>query len=161
MNLRPYQAAGLDSIRAAYARGAQRVLYVAPTGSGKTVCFSFIARNAAGKGNRVCIAVHRRELLKQTSEKLEHAHGRISAGLSAKRGELIQVASVQTLVNRLDAYQFDLIIIDEAHHATAGSWKKIINKYIDYMQSPMEDLIGLRQLNFLWTMGGNVSSAML
>jgi len=126
MQLRPYQSAAFDSIRACYARGVRRALYVAPTGSGKTVTFAYIARNAAAKNNRVCIGVHRRELLKQTSEKLEHSHGRISAGLSERRDELIQVASVQTLVNRLDAYQFDLIIIDEAHHSTASTYMRII-----------------------------------
>lgn len=38
---------------------------------------------------------------------------------------------------------------------------KAINKYIEYMESPLEDMLKFRQLNFLWTMGFNLSSAAL
>jgi superfamily II DNA or RNA helicase len=40
---------------------------------------------------------------------------------------MVQVASVQTLVRRLDDFRPDLIVIDEAHHGTAGSWRKVID----------------------------------
>ena len=125
MNLRPYQAQAVDQIRDAYRRGVRRPLYTAPTGSGKTVLFSYIARNAAARGKRVCILVHRRELLLQTCAKLETPCGKIAPGYSRTR-DLIQVATVQTLVNRLDKYQFDLLVIDEAHHATASTWMRVI-----------------------------------
>ena len=45
-------------------------------------------------------------------------------------GDPVQVASVQTLVKRLDRMpEQDLIIIDEAHHSTAGSWSKILKHF--------------------------------
>ena len=45
----------------------------------------------------------------------------------------IQIASVQTLVRRLVTNTFNphYIIIDEAHHAAAGSWRKIIEHFKD------------------------------
>lgn len=127
MILREYQQRGVDQIRARFAAGVRRVLYTAPTGSGKTVLFAYIARGAAAKDKRVCILVHRRELVLQTCAKLEHPHGVIAAGFPADPRQTIQVASVQTLINRLGQYpQFDLIVCDEAQHARAASWETIL-----------------------------------
>jgi DNA repair protein RadD len=129
--LRDYQERGIADIRAAYAAGAQSVLYVLPTGGGKTVVFSFIARAALERRKRTAILVHRDKLLKQASRALSACgvpHGLIAPGHTPTR-DLVQVASVQTLVHRLHRYDFDLLIPDEAHHATAGSWLKIAAAY--------------------------------
>ena len=128
--LRPYQAGeqGILGIRAAFNRGARLVLYVLPTGGGKTVVFSFCARAAAAKGSRVGILVHRDALLQQASRSLSDcgvAHGIIAPGHSETR-DLVQVASVHTLVRRIARYRFDFLVMDEAHHATAGTWSKIL-----------------------------------
>lgn len=127
--LRPYQDRGIANIRAAYASGSRSVLAVAPTGSGKTVMFSFVSAAAAKLGRRVAILVHRDSLLTQASRSLTECgveHGIIAPGHSTTT-DAIQIASVQTLVRRLDRYQaFDLLVVDEAHHATAGTWLKII-----------------------------------
>ena len=94
-----------------------------------TVIFSFITQQAAARGNRVWILVHRRELLRQSSDSLDFLgveHGLIAPGKSPT-GDMVHVASVQTLVRRLGKVAPpDLIIIDEAHHASAASWKKVI-----------------------------------
>ena len=106
-----------------------------PTGSGKTVVFSEICRLACEKSRKVLILVHRRELVTQASDKLTKAgveHGIIAAGFDPS-DHPVQVASVQTLIRRLNSADFtpDLIIIDEAHHAVAGSWDKIIAHFTD------------------------------
>ena len=106
-----------------------------PTGSGKTVVFSEICRLACEKSRKVLILVHRRELVTQASDKLKKAgveHGIIAAGFDSS-DHPVQVASVQTLIRRLNSGTFtpDLIIIDEAHHAVAGSWDKIIGHFTD------------------------------
>lgn len=130
LTLRPYQADGIEQIRASYRRGARAVLLQSPTGSGKTVMFAYITGAAARKGSRVVILVHRQELLAQTSRALFSigvAHGLIASGKSSTLDH-VQVASVQTLVRRLHRVpRFDLIIIDEAHHTAAGSWRKILD----------------------------------
>jgi superfamily II DNA or RNA helicase len=106
---------------------------VAPTGSGKTVIFSYVTANAAAKGNRTLVLVHRAELLNQTHaalSQLEVPHGLIAAGKTPDSTHLTQVASVQTLVRRLEHIREpDLIVIDEAHHATAGAWASVLNRW--------------------------------
>jgi DNA repair protein RadD len=132
IELRPYQARGADDIRRAFASGKRAPLYVAPTGSGKTALFAHISHAAAAKGNRVLILSHRIELVDQISDALtrtDTAHGFIAAGYPASE-EACMVASVQTLVRRLDAAPTpDLIIVDEAHHARAGTWESILKEW--------------------------------
>lgn len=119
--LRPYQQALADGIRAQFRRH-RSVLAVAPTGSGKTVLFSYITHGAVAKGNSVMILAHRIELIDQISGTLKDfgvRHGFIAAGYPRARLP-VQVASTATLARRLDGVPApSLIIIDEAHHATA------------------------------------------
>ena len=123
----------VDGIRSAFRAGKRAPLVVSPTGSGKTVTFSYIAENAASKGNKVWILAHREELLDQISASLSRfnlRHGMIAAGRTPDPFAPAQVASVQTLVRRLSDVQApDLIICDEAHHAAAGSWGKILQAF--------------------------------
>lgn len=134
--LRPYQAEAIEAVRGAFRNGARTPLLVMPTGAGKTVVFSSIAASAVAKGRRVLVLAHRRELVKQASAKLTAAgvaHGIIAPGFEPT-GHPVQVASVQTLARRLDRPEharFDLIIIDEAHHAVAGQWATIVAAYPD------------------------------
>jgi len=133
MELRGYQQRAIDDLRDAYRSGARAALFVAPTGMGKTVILSTIAASSAAKANRVLILVHRRELIYQTSSKLEWVgldHGIIAAGVPPTDAP-VQVASVQTLARRLHRidWQPGLIIIDEAHHATAGQWSRILDHW--------------------------------
>lgn len=135
MELRGYQQRAIDDLRDAYRSGARAPLLVLPTGGGKTIIFSTIAASAAAKGNRVLILVHRRELIHQASSKLSWIglyHGIIAAGVPATDAP-VQVASVQTLARRLPRmdWQPGLIIIDEAHHATAGQWARILQHWPD------------------------------
>lgn len=132
ITLRDYQDELASKIRNAFRTGKKAPMAVAPTGAGKTVLFSYIARGASEKGNSVMILLHRQELVDQTCRTLRTFgvdHGVIAAGRSPDRTHLVQVASVQTLLRRLQYYKPGLIIIDECHHAVAGSWRKIIAAY--------------------------------
>lgn len=132
MRLRPYQERDVAGIRACYAQGARSVLYQSPTGSGKTVLFSFVVAGAAARGNDVCILGHRQEIVEQISSALDALaipHGVIAAGMPMADAS-VQVASVATLVRRLSKLRPpDLLVIDEAHHAVAGTWRKIIEAF--------------------------------
>lgn len=133
MNLRPYQQEAVNNLRAAFRSAFKAPVLQLPTGGGKTIIFCHIAQSAAAKGNNVLILVHRRELIIQTSKalaRLDLAHGVIAPGYK-KSNASIQVASVQTLVRRLATIDFypSLIIIDEAHHAVASTWDKILLHY--------------------------------
>lgn len=129
--LRDYQEQGVADIRDAFRGGARRVVYVSPTGSGKTVLFAFVARNAANRGNRVCILEHRRELVRQAGKALDDEglpFGTIAAGRRDVSRSQVNVAAVQTLARRVEHYRdaFDLIIADEAHHCVAGTWRTVV-----------------------------------
>jgi superfamily II DNA or RNA helicase len=131
LNLRPYQLDAEDDIRAAF-RQHRRVLLVLPTGGGKTVIFSDISAKAAGKNNRITILAHRREICDQISTALDSfgiRHGMIAPGLKMT-ADRVQVGMVQTVARRLDKMdEPDLLVVDEAHHATAGTWEKIMLRW--------------------------------
>lgn len=133
LTLRDYQSRAIHDLRCAYRQGARAPLLVCPTGAGKTVMFSAITAGAVDRGRRVLILVHRRELIRQASAKLSLAdvpHGIIAAGFPAS-DEPVQVASVQSLARRLERqhWQPDLIVIDEAHHAVAGTWSSVLSHW--------------------------------
>ena len=133
MELREYQVKTISKTANSLRQGNQAPLIVLPTGAGKTVIFSEISKRAVQKNNNVLILVHRRELIKQASQKLANIkvpHGIIAAGFKPSPHQ-IQVASVQTIVRRLNSTSFKpaLIIIDEAHHSVAGSWKKVLDHF--------------------------------
>lgn len=138
ISLRPYQQDATTNIREAFLAGARRVLFTLPTGGGKTVIFSWICQQTAAKGGRICILVHRDELLGQVSRSLASfgvPHGIIAAGY-VPTTDAVQVASVFTLARRLKSkpefykwYDFNLIIADEAHHVVAGSWDVVLKEF--------------------------------
>ena len=136
ISLRPYQQTLADAIRSQYAAGKRAVLAVAPTGSGKTQVFSYVAVGAAGKNKRVLILAHRRELIIQASRKLTLAgvrHGIIAPWAPFSR-EPVQIASVQTLARRLADPAFiepDLIVIDESHHIIAAQYQTILQTFLN------------------------------
>jgi len=132
LQLRDYQQRGVNEIRSRFRAGDRNVLYQLSTGGGKTICFCYITEGAARRGNSVLILVHRQELIRQTSRSLNEigvSHGIIAPGFTPSF-DLVQIASVQTLVRRLHKITPPrLIISDECHHATATSWAKIFNYF--------------------------------
>jgi DNA repair protein RadD len=147
--LRDYQLDVIAKVDRHIAEGARRIILVAPTGAGKTIlATAIIGSTASGDtvDKRVLVLAHTREIIKQSSEKLfAHGiqHGIIQAGFATRPDEAVQVASVQTLwsramrTNRMPLPEADLLIIDEAHHCPANTYRKIIDAY------PGAVLIGL------------------
>lgn len=134
ITLRPYQNTLIERTRANFIAGKTSQLLVLPTGGGKTMCFSYMASKAVEKGLRVWILAHRVELLEQISRTLSVfnvAHGMVAPGYMSDRHKPVQVASVFTMVRRMERYEEpDLIIVDEAHHAISDStWGKVIKEY--------------------------------
>ncbi len=143
MQLRPYQQTAIAAVREAYRQGHRAVLVVMPTGTGKTVLFAEIAKLAKGP---VLVLAHRQELVEQAREKIaawcndvvavEMAHRRDFTRPDFTRTDgtrpKITVASIQTLQKRLhdvpkDA--FKIVIVDEAHHATADSYRAVLGHF--------------------------------
>ena len=122
----------LDAIRA---NQSLRQLVVLPTGTGKTVLFAELAKDFAQHG-RVLILVHRDELVRQTVAKLTDTGLTdigIMEGVKSNPRANITVASVQTMARdaRMIAWLRNgkaiLAITDEAHHAPAPTYQKVIN----------------------------------
>lgn len=131
--LRPYQEDFVDNIRGHFRQGVRRVLGVAPTGSGKTVCFATITSGTTARGRRCVIAAHRQEICDQISVALTVMgipHGTIRAGRRYDPAEPVQVAMIQTLANRVDKIPApDLLVVDEAHHSVASSYMKVLKAW--------------------------------
>lgn len=129
--LRPYQEQVIDDTRQALKRH-NSVLMQGPTGMGKTAITVYMMGRAADQGKRAYFLVHQNELLSQTSRALwrqQLEHGVIASG-KARSSLPAQVASVQTLVRRMDQYKEpDLLIIDEAHRAAAKTYQTIIERW--------------------------------
>lgn len=87
------------------------------------MCFSYMAKGAMERGNRVWILAHRAELVDQISRSLgdfQVRHGFVATDLPPRPTEAVHVCSTPTLVNRMSRLKPpDFIIVDEAHHATA------------------------------------------
>ena len=132
ISLRPYQCAGIEAIRRAFAAGKRAPLYVLPTGGGKTVMFAHVAHGAAAKGNRVLILSHRIELVDQISDALtasDTSHGFIAAGYPDTPAACM-IASVPTLLRRLERVpEPALIVVDEAHHSRSKTWTAILERW--------------------------------
>lgn len=130
MRLRDYQTKATRSIEAEWKAGHRAVLLVMPPNAGKTVVFLHVVRKALKRGDRVCVVAPNVVLTQQTIDKFAHMdHGIIWAGHTTGEGKQLQIASAPTLANRLDEYEFDLIVVDEAHHCAANTWKKILDRY--------------------------------
>ena len=135
MNLRPYQTDCLSAIRLGWEE-FDRQLVVAPTGSGKTVIFSMVAREFADAGERTLVLVDQTELAFQTVDKMKSAAGLVceveKAEFRASKDAQVVVATVQTMLRRLDDWpqdHFGLVIADEADKSISSSWKKVLKHF--------------------------------
>lgn len=136
LDLRPYQLTALDDMRAQVRAGRKRIVLVMPTGGGKTVVAAALIKAAVARGSRCLFLAHRRELIDQTLDKL--ARFGVPAGVimaqDPRRDDYlpVQVASVQTLVRRLERKPAaNIVVVDECHHATSATYKKIVGAYQD------------------------------
>lgn len=129
LTLRPYQEQAIDAVFTAF-KEYDRALLVAPTGSGKTIMFSAIAKRMLPQ--KTLILAHREELIDQAIDKIYTSTG-IEAGKEkaddyASEEDQVVVGSVQTLMgekrrSRWARDHFGLVVVDEAHHALADSYR--------------------------------------
>ncbi|MDO7983493.1 DEAD/DEAH box helicase ['Bituminaria bituminosa' little leaf phytoplasma] len=114
-------------------------LLVAPTGSGKTIMFSYILSHffKIKSINKACVLVHREELMQQNKNAFEKINPNITTcffnSKIKKWDAQVIFAMVQTLVKNLQTNpNIDMLIIDEAHHSVANTYKIIIDHFLQF-----------------------------
>ena len=119
--LRNYQREMLGRINEAW-RSCRSVMVQMPTGTGKTVLMSEIIRN---EKSSVLVVAHRRELIEQIRQTLDRR---------TEGQNFVTVTSIQKLSRAeendlLLAKEYSLIIIDEAHHALAKTYRQLWERW--------------------------------
>ena len=136
--LRDYQIEICESVREAFKKH-RSVMMQMPTGTGKTVVLAPLVQQYLDKSLelrdqhcQVLIVEHRIELTEQMGEHLKRygiEYGVIAGGRKTKEAEPVIVASIQTLSSKLSSLSSllspSLIIIDEAHHAVAKTYRQL------------------------------------
>jgi len=141
LTLRQYQVEARDAVEAAWLGGVQRPAVVLPTGAGKTLVISdlsarWIERYRMSAKQRVLVLAHREELIEQAAAKIRTMAPGLRVGIvKAERDNCtadVIVASVQTLRQerrRARIVHVGLVVIDECHHATADTYRMIMDHY--------------------------------
>jgi len=134
IQLRDYQEDALTEIRNASREGLTRILAVLPTGCGKTIIFSEMARRSRRK---TLILAHRDELIRQAADKVsmvwpEAVIGVVKGKENDFHDKNVVCASVQTLSRKRRLSQvldegFGLLVVDESHHAASDTYRYIID----------------------------------
>lgn len=151
ISLRNYQRECLDSILSSRGRGLTRPLVSLATGLGKTVVFSALTKEL---NKRTLIVAHRDELIQQAKDKLQLVWPESGPHIGVVKGEQHQpdkqivIASIQSASrdNRLADLQaagFDLCIIDEAHHAAAPTYERLVRGLGFLSDDPSKLLLGV------------------
>ncbi len=134
--LRPYQREAIEAVLAARREGVRRMVVSLPTGSGKTVIFSELAKMAR---RQVLVLAHREELLGQAREKIERAM-QGQAVVAIERGAerapeeaKVLVCSVRSLHEErlarvVRGRDVGLVIYDECHHAAADDNMRVLRQ---------------------------------
>jgi len=148
--LRPYQQEAIDAVIAARRSGIKRMVVCLPTGAGKTVIFSQLARMAR---KQVLVLAHREELLGQAKDKLANALEGTSV-VALERGSdrgaanaKVLVASLRSLhadrlAKVLEGRDFGLVIYDECHHAAADDNLRILRQLGSFERTWEGTLLG-------------------
>lgn len=132
--LRPYQREAIARVIAARRDGVKRMVVCLPTGAGKTVIFSELARIAK---RPVLVIAHRRELVQQARDKVARALGdgavvAIEQGSETAHDDArVVVASIRSLREErlarvMAARRFGLVVYDECHHAPAEDNQRVL-----------------------------------
>ena len=118
--------------------GEKQALLISATGTGKTYASAFALRELGFK--RVLFLVHRGQIAKQSLKSYKKVFGiDISMGLVTGKYQdyntdfifaTIQTLSKDEVLKKYDRQAFDVIVIDEAHHSSANSYKKVMDYFI-------------------------------
>lgn len=132
IQLKPHQVAARTAILDRLDQGVTSQLCALPTGSGKT----YLAISVSQEFQRTLFVAHREELIAQTVAAVERIDPDRQVGYVVQGRHEVDapfvVGMVQTLANRLEKIPpdwFDLLVIDEAHHSSAKTYRTIADHF--------------------------------
>lgn len=134
ISLRNYQANAIDKIVEAFKKGVGKQLIICPTGSGKTIIMAALAKQL---GKRTLLLAHREELITQAEEKFKLVWPEADCGICMADqndpNKQVVFGSVQSCsrdrrLQQLKENDFELLLIDEAHHGNSPSYQRIIRE---------------------------------
>lgn len=130
LELREYQQEALKNLQAMRENKQSIALLYQATGTGKTVTAVLDAKSVGG---RTLFVAHTMELVRQAYQTFQSLWPEASVGQFAdnvkERDAQIVCGSIQSVALNLDQFKedaFDYIIIDEAHHAAAETYQKVL-----------------------------------
>ncbi len=132
---KPHQQEILDDLAAERDRGHHRNLVVAATGTGKTIVAALDYRRLREKHPKLLFVAHRKEILEQSLYAFravlrEGSFGELLVGEHQPVQGQHVFASIQSLhrdrVQKLSPDAFDVVIVDEFHHAAADSYEEVL-----------------------------------
>lgn len=126
--LRSYQEECINRMKYKYTNFPGSYLIKLPTGMGKTVIFSEFINYIKGK---MLIISHRKELVYQPKKYFNCSYA-IEMNKTTYQDEKVLSTTVQTINRRLGKFkrnEFDVIIVDEAHHSPAKTYRKILDYF--------------------------------
>jgi len=128
--LRDYQVTASNQLHVELANGTQKVIIGLPTGGGKTTIAASLIFEMIEQKRTVLFLAHRRELIDNAADRLRLYGIRPGIIQGSKRMVIapVQVASVQTLGRRTPPHA-DVVFLDECHHSTSPTWKRLIDHY--------------------------------
>ena len=136
LSLWPFQISTVRDGLHAYRDGAQSLMIVAPTGSGKTVMGSELVKILHERRQKKAIFfAHRREIVMQSAKKLEAAGlvpEIVMDGFSPNPWGNVMVGSVQTIWSRKGYNglpEADFVVVDEAHRIGGNIYDAIFKHY--------------------------------
>lgn len=131
------QVGFINNLRRIYEAGENKALLISATGTGKTYASAFATRELEFK--RVLFLVHRNQIAKQALKSYRKVFdGKVSMGMVTGKYQdynadfvfaTVQTLSKEETLTRYEKEHWDLIIIDEAHHSSADSYKKIMDYF--------------------------------
>ena len=134
MLLRDYQSDICSRVSDAFDKH-RSVMVQMPTGTGKTMVLAELVKRLMMKdeGIRILIVAHRRELIEQIKATVKRMGLNADNQLSVINNQTIIVESIQAISRRIDALDFipSLVVIDEAHHALAKTYKMMWDAWPD------------------------------
>ena len=133
LELRTYQTEALERLAQMRHEGKSIALLTHATGTGKTIVSISDAKTIGG---RTLYIAHRRDLLKQTYRKFKELWQEVECGFFMG-GEQnltahVVIGSIQSVSGQLQKFgrkDFRYLIIDEAHHAAAPSYRRILSYF--------------------------------